>query len=107
MTIEQTVVIPESRRVYFDVPPRIPAGKVRITVQIAEMPQAEPSYKPERKKEADAKRFRESLNRMCLNQTTFTAPAGSPLEPLLGIAEGSSFTVERLLEERRKEADAE
>jgi hypothetical protein len=27
MTIEQTVVIPENRRVYFDVPPRIPPAK--------------------------------------------------------------------------------
>jgi hypothetical protein len=36
MTIEQTVEIPPSRRVYFDVPARVPLGKARITVQIDE-----------------------------------------------------------------------
>jgi hypothetical protein len=35
-TIEQTVDIPPSRRVYFDVPDRVPLGKARITVQIDE-----------------------------------------------------------------------
>jgi hypothetical protein len=53
--------------------------------------------------EQDAQRFRESLDRMCLNRSTFTDPSSKQLEPLMGIAEGSSFTVERLLEERRKE----
>jgi hypothetical protein len=36
MTIEQTVEITPSRRVYFDVPARIPLGKTRITVEIDE-----------------------------------------------------------------------
>jgi hypothetical protein len=53
--------------------------------------------------EQDARRFRESLNRMCLNASTFIDPSPRQLEPLLGIAEGSSFTVECLLEERRTE----
>jgi hypothetical protein len=51
----------------------------------------------------DARSFRESLNKMCLNRSVFENPSTEPLEPLLGIAEGSSFTVERLLQERRAE----
>ncbi|MDR3343795.1 MAG: hypothetical protein LBT14_13650 [Treponema sp.] len=51
----------------------------------------------------DARHFRESLNKMCLNRSVFENPSTEPLEPLLGIAEGSAFTVERLLEERRAE----
>jgi hypothetical protein len=42
MTIEQTIEIPPSRRVYVDVPARIPLGKARITVQIDEPPHAAP-----------------------------------------------------------------
>jgi hypothetical protein len=34
MTIEQTVEIPDSRRVFFDLPPQIPAGKARIVISI-------------------------------------------------------------------------
>jgi hypothetical protein len=51
MTIEQTVNIPESRRVYFDVPARVPLGKARITVQIDETAQAAPSEPPSRSKD--------------------------------------------------------
>jgi hypothetical protein len=36
MTIEQTVEIPESHRVYVDIPPEIPAGKARIAISILE-----------------------------------------------------------------------
>jgi hypothetical protein len=35
MTIEQTVEIPASRRLYIDVPPYIPEGKATITFSIA------------------------------------------------------------------------
>ncbi|MDR1046388.1 MAG: hypothetical protein LBL64_01315 [Treponema sp.] len=34
MTIEQTVEIPDSRRVFFDLPPQIPAGKARIAISL-------------------------------------------------------------------------
>ncbi|MCL1991369.1 MAG: hypothetical protein FWG66_00270 [Spirochaetes bacterium] len=34
MTIEQTVEIPESRRVFLDLPPHLPLGKVRVSIQI-------------------------------------------------------------------------
>jgi hypothetical protein len=34
MTIERTVEIPDSRRVFFDLPPQIPAGKARIAISI-------------------------------------------------------------------------
>jgi hypothetical protein len=34
MIIEQTVEIPDNRRVVFNLPPQIPAGKARITINI-------------------------------------------------------------------------
>jgi hypothetical protein len=34
MTIEQTVEIPDSHRVFFDLPPQIPTGKARIAIRI-------------------------------------------------------------------------
>jgi hypothetical protein len=34
MTIEQTVEIPDSHRIFFDLPPQIPAGKARIAISI-------------------------------------------------------------------------
>jgi len=37
MTIEQTIEIPASRRVFLDLPPELPVGKAKITVT----PQAE------------------------------------------------------------------
>jgi hypothetical protein len=32
MTIEQTIEIPESHRVFLDLPPELPAGKAKITI---------------------------------------------------------------------------
>ena len=44
MTIEQTIEVPASHRVTFEVPPQIPAGKARILVTpIEEPPKAEVS----------------------------------------------------------------
>jgi len=37
MTIEQTIEIPASHRVFLDLPPELPAGKAKITIT----PQAE------------------------------------------------------------------
>jgi hypothetical protein len=49
MTIEQTVEIPESRRITLDLPPQVPAGKARITVNIIEFPHAaSPEHKEAR-----------------------------------------------------------
>jgi type IV secretory pathway ATPase VirB11/archaellum biosynthesis ATPase len=36
MTIEQTIEIPDSHRVYVDLPPQIPVGKARIAIRIIE-----------------------------------------------------------------------
>jgi hypothetical protein len=68
MTIEQTVVIPENRRVYFDVPPRIPLGAVRITVQIAEIPHA--GHLESKKKSISALR---ALRGSCKGEDTLEA----------------------------------
>ena len=32
MTIEQTIDIPESRRIFLDLPPDLPVGKAKITI---------------------------------------------------------------------------
>ncbi|MDR0389618.1 MAG: hypothetical protein LBH73_06065 [Spirochaetaceae bacterium] len=34
MIIEQTIEIPDSRRIYVDLPPQVPAGKARIAINI-------------------------------------------------------------------------
>jgi hypothetical protein len=34
MTIEQTIEIPDSRRIYVDLPPQVPAGRARISISI-------------------------------------------------------------------------
>jgi hypothetical protein len=36
MTIEKIIDIPDNRRVYFDLPPQIPAGKRRMVISILE-----------------------------------------------------------------------
>ncbi|GHT55184.1 hypothetical protein FACS1894109_01250 [Spirochaetia bacterium] len=36
MTIEQTVEIPASHRIYVDLPPQIPTGMVRIAISVVE-----------------------------------------------------------------------
>jgi hypothetical protein len=41
MTIEQTIEIPDSHRVYVDLPPQIPVGKARMTISIIEYPGAD------------------------------------------------------------------
>lgn len=38
MTIEQTIEIPASRRIYIDLPPQIPLGTARIAINIQECP---------------------------------------------------------------------
>ncbi|WP_041611141.1 hypothetical protein [Treponema primitia] len=38
MTIEQTVEIPASRRIYIDLPSQIPIGTARIAINILECP---------------------------------------------------------------------
>jgi hypothetical protein len=99
MTLQQTVTIPADRRLHLDLslPETFSPGAAQIVftiTRIADKGIAE---------EQDARRFRESLNAMCLNRSTFENPSPAPLEPLLGMAEASSFTVERLLQDRRAE----
>jgi len=51
--------------------------------------------------------FEEAFSHLCMDTSAFKPPPGVPLEPLAGMAKGSSFTVERLLEERQREAALE
>jgi hypothetical protein len=41
MTIEQTIEIPDSRRIYVDLPPQVPAGKARIAINIVAYAEAD------------------------------------------------------------------
>ncbi|MDR1445846.1 MAG: hypothetical protein LBI90_03000 [Treponema sp.] len=101
MTIEQTVEIPasvgESRFVLqlikdqqpfaeFPLPPTLPSGKAKVALSI------------------DFEELNETdLPGMCLNPAAFVNPSKKQLKPLRGIAKGSSFTVEKLLQDRRTE----
>jgi hypothetical protein len=97
MTLQQTVTIPADRRLYLDLPETFSPGTAQIVFTITRVADTGAGD------EQDARRFRESLNALCLNRATFENPSPAPLEPLLGMAEGSSFTVERLLQDRRAE----
>jgi hypothetical protein len=65
MTIEQTVEIPASRRITFEVPPEIPIGRTRVEMKF--------TFEPEPQK---------------------TAP-GVWINPLKGLCKGSKLTLER------------
>jgi hypothetical protein len=45
-TIEQTIDIPPSRRVYFDLPPGVPEGRARIKLSITRPRAAKPKGPP-------------------------------------------------------------
>jgi hypothetical protein len=105
MTIEQTVEIPASagnsrfvlqlvkdRQPFaeFPLPPTLPSGKAKVALSI------DPEKSPEKSNEID-------LLNMCLNRAAFETPSKKQLKPLRGIAKGSSFTVEKLLQDRRAE----
>jgi hypothetical protein len=101
MTLQQTVTIPADRRLYLDLPETLSPGAAQIVLTVTRI--ADTGIAGEQ----DARRFRESLNALCLNRSTFENPSPVPLEPLLGMAEGSSFTVERLLQDRMSDRRAE
>jgi hypothetical protein len=101
MTIEQTVEIPEyssdspvvlqlvkdrQALAEFPLPRNFPSGKAKIAFSID----------PEQAAETD-------VLSMCLNRSTFESISQKPLKPLRGIGKGSSFTVEKLLKDRRNE----
>ncbi|MHC6203414.1 hypothetical protein ACYULU_09500 [Breznakiellaceae bacterium SP9] len=82
MTIEQIVEIPASRRLTIDVPPEIPEGKNCIIIQFPATEDLNPGAEQQR-------RWKEAI------------------EKCRGIAQGSSWTSDRLLEERRKDKERE
>jgi hypothetical protein len=101
MIIEQTVEIPEyssdspvvlqlvkdrQALAEFRLPRDFPSGKAKIALSID----------PEQAVETD-------VLSMCLNRSTFGNVPQKPLKPLRGIGKGSSFTVEKLLNDRRNE----
>jgi hypothetical protein len=102
MTVQQTVTIPADRRLYLDLPRDTPTGEadVKLVITLKRVPRSSGVSSDQ-----EALRFRESLNALCLNRSTFENPSPAPLEPLLGMAEESSFTVERLLQDRRAEEE--
>jgi hypothetical protein len=80
MTLQQTIEIPADRRVYFDflAPQEIPTGAAKIEFTIT----------PFRAPRPDNARMAEQEEWV---------------NPLLGLCEGSSFTVEKFLEMKREE----
>jgi hypothetical protein len=87
MTIEQTIIVPSNR--WVQLPPDVQTGttaKIAITI-----PFSAPEYRDS------------ALDAFCLNREVLENPPKGPLPPLLGIAKGSSFTVEQLLKDRRAE----
>jgi hypothetical protein len=101
MTIEQTIEIPaatgksqfvlqlvKDRQPFaeFPLPSTLPSGKAKVALSIDS----------EKSPETD-------LLSICLNRAAFVNPSKKQLKPLRGIAKGSSFTVEKLLQDRRAE----
>jgi hypothetical protein len=67
MTIEQTIEIPDSHRVYVDIPPHIPVGKARIAISILEYPGAENSIEAFSDEE-EATEFATRLSKRLINE---------------------------------------
>ena len=63
MTIEQTVEIPNSRRITFEVPKEVPAGRARVIIQfpVREDTQADVTIPPEAKGQMNNEAFRQVL----------------------------------------------
>jgi serine protease inhibitor len=68
MTIEQTVEIPDNHRIYVDIPPQIPAGKARITINIPDCPKADAVIEAF-DNEAEATEFATGLSKRLINET--------------------------------------
>jgi hypothetical protein len=78
IALQQTIDVPASRRITLDVPKEIPEGKVKVTFIPLSAGRAKPRLASE-----------EALDR------------------LSGMFEGSKFTVDALLEERRRDLERE
>jgi hypothetical protein len=67
MTIEQTVDIPDSHRVFFDLPPQIPIGKARIAIHILDY--QKPADIEAFTNEEEATEFATRLSKKILHET--------------------------------------
>jgi hypothetical protein len=68
MTIEQTIEIPDSHRVYVDLPPQIPAGKARIAISILGYPGADNDIEAF-SDEAEATEFATRLSKRIIHES--------------------------------------
>jgi hypothetical protein len=68
MTIEQTVEIPDNRRIYIDIPPQIPTGRVRIAINILDYPKTSTAIEAFNN-EAEATEFATRLSKRLINET--------------------------------------
>ena len=91
MTITQTVEIPASRRVFFDIPPEVPAGKALFEVTV--IPFAKKEEKPENK--GTLHMSKKELDELLQNGHT---PISDSLTGIL--AHFGSITAEQIREER-------
>jgi hypothetical protein len=80
MTIEQTIEIPDSHRVYVDIPPQIPAGKARIAIHILDYPGADIEAFSD---ETEAAEFASRLSKKLIHEAWTTFPRRRPAESLL------------------------
>ncbi|MDR2922701.1 MAG: hypothetical protein LBU85_05095 [Treponema sp.] len=62
MTITQTVTIPADRKLHFDIPGEVPAGKARIIIQFPVRDEASPAIPKEAKGQVNNEAFRQVLH---------------------------------------------
>jgi type IV secretory pathway ATPase VirB11/archaellum biosynthesis ATPase len=67
MIIEQTIEIPDSHRVYVDLPPQIPVGTARIAIRIIEYPGADDDIEAF-SDEAEATEFATRLSKRIIHE---------------------------------------
>jgi hypothetical protein len=95
MTIERTVEVPESRRIMFDIPAEFPAGE-RVTV-FALAPDGG----------LENARIASYLEHRADWEAAFPLKPGETAKPLYGLFESDGHEVDRFLEEKHREIEAE
>ncbi|MDR1625188.1 MAG: hypothetical protein LBT33_01490 [Spirochaetia bacterium] len=95
MTIEQTVEIPESRRITLDLPPQVPTGKARIAVNIIGFPHAASSWTAE------------YISSLCAPKPQTGVSPHEALERLWGCCADTGDTMEAYFERHHAENNRE
>jgi hypothetical protein len=83
MTIEQTIEIPESHRLFFDIPRNIPSGRAKVALTVTPEPMALAQAAPVPEPVADIEKY--------------------PWEGIIGMFKDSQFSTEELFKERARD----